>query len=115
MCMIENVTRQHLHVGNLSALQEIDIYELVFEDVLKKSDILAQWEKLQLSASVGECVATTAMCTHYSTELLKLVCEKWITVRAHSFAEGCNSKFNKYFERGTRKTLQKYGTDKSAK
>ena len=47
----------------------------------------------------------------HKMELLKEVCRTWITVRAHSFVEGCNFIFHKSLERGTRKILKSIGTE----
>ena len=50
----------------------------------------------------------------HKMELLKEVCRTWITVRAHSFVEGCNFTLHKNFEHGTRtKTLKSIGAEKA--
>ena len=104
--MVEKTTRRHLDTGNLSALQGRDINKLVIDAIFKDNQIIKHWEELTRSIP--------GRCEDYSMELLKVVCQTWITVRAHSFAEGCNSIFHKCFERGTRKTLKKSGTEKAA-
>ena len=42
----------------------------------------------------------------YSIELLKAVVRLWTTVRMHAFAKGWTMKFEKWYQKGTRKTLQ---------
>ena len=104
--MIEKATRRHLRADQLHSLQNTDLYTVVTDDVLKDVALLDVWENISKPTSQRH--------NTYSIELLKIICQLWITVRGFSFAKGCNSLFHKTFERGTRKTLSSKGTDKEA-
>ena len=104
--MMEKVIRRHLRADQLHSLQNVDLYAVVTDDIFKDTDLLEVWENVSKPSS--------QMHSAYSIELLKVVSRLWITVRGFSFAKGCNSLLHKTFERGTRKILNRMGTDKEA-
>ena len=100
------MTRRYLSQDNLSALQCVDIFSVVSDDILKDTTILELWEAISKPTSSRQ--------ERYSLELLKAICRLWLTMRGFSFSGGCNSLLHKTFERGTRETLINKGTDKEA-
>ena len=107
--MVERITRRHLNTSNLSAIEGKDINKILIDALYQDDHVVEHWR--ELTASVPGCELGHG---EHKMELLKEVCHTWITVRAHSFVEGCNSIFHKSFERGTRKTLKSIGTEKAA-
>lgn len=105
--MAEKTTRHHLNTQNLSALQGKDINKILIDAIYQDDHVIKRWR--EFIASIPGC-----QLDEHKMELLKEVCHTWITVRAHSFIEGCNSILHKCFERGTRKTLKSIGTEKAA-
>ena len=103
---MEKTTRRHLNTENLTALQEEDINKLLTDAISQDAKVVRQWQ--DLTGALSGCEIEED-----KKELLQEVIQLWITVRAHSFVEGCNSIFHKCFERGTRKTLKSVGTEKA--
>ena len=101
--LMEKITRHHLHIDNISALQARDVSELVIDTIFADNAVQKQWTEM---TRLGE---------DCSNELLTVMCKTWVTVRAHSFVQGCNSIFHKCFEHGTRKTLKTLALTKQYK
>lgn len=96
------VTRQHLNTSN--GPPSDSLHTTIKSDVFQARDIMETWDQLACRIPPGY--------ESYSLELLGEVVHLWINIRGHSFAKGWLEKFQKSFKKGTRKTLNRKGTDK---
>ena len=101
---IEMVTRHHLNFDEIQNTMGCSTQQCILNDCLRNADILQKWEVIAPLPSKYE---------KYSIELLEAVITLWTTVRCFAFAKGWNDRFQKKFiKHGTKKTLQKKGTEK---
>jgi hypothetical protein len=71
---------------------------MVFEKVICSNCIMERWERI--SKDIPQEYE------QYSLELLAKVAELWVTIRGHSFAKDWNMKFERKYQKGTRKALK---------
>ena len=97
---IEMVIRQHFSFKNVETyIPETDLCEQVHDQVLATQDIVTCWENIARNIPPKY--------EKYSVELLSKIVDLWITIRGHSFVKGWNTKFERKYKQGTRKTLAK--------
>ena len=96
---IELVVRRYLNFASLQAFElDTDLKQTILSEVLTCEAVMRHWEIIAKDIPVK--------LEEYSICLLRAIAEQWINVRGHSFAQGWTMKFEKRYERGTRKTLQ---------
>ena len=78
--MVEKITRQHLNVRNLLALQGEDVNKILIDAIYLDDNVIEHWR--ELIAPIPGC-----QLDEHKMELLKEVCRTWITARAHSFIQ----------------------------
>ena len=102
MLDVEEVVHTQLNIKNFSVptshSQDVNFSDSLIAQVIETKSVLSKWEDI------------THRIPHrfeeYSIELLKAVVRLWTTVRLHAFAKGWTMKFEKRYQKGTRKTLQ---------
>ena len=102
MLDVEEVVRTQLNIKNFSVhtshSQDGNFSDSLIAQVIETESVLSKWEDI--------AHRIPHRFEKYSIELLKAVVRLWTTVRLHVFAKGWTMKFEKWYQKGTRKTLQ---------
>lgn len=99
---IEMIVRQHFNFITMKEyVPGTDLSKQVHDQVLCNHGIVNSWEQIATDFP--------RKYEKYSVELLSVITDLWITIRGHSFAKGWNTKFEKKYKQGTRKTLANTG------
>ena len=103
MLEVEKVVRTQLNIKNFSvdashSLTDSNLSDKLIGQVIETESVLSKWE--DISHTIPHRFEK------YTIELLKAVVRLWTTMRLHAFAKGWTMKFEKRYQKGTRKTLQ---------
>ena len=102
---IDMLLRSHFNVANIQTyIPGTDLRRLVMDEIMSSENIVTKWEEV--------ASGIPPRYEKYSVELLRIVCDLWITIRGNSFAKGWTQKFERKYKKGTRKTLLPEREDK---
>ena len=98
MLDIEVVVHDYLTVQKVRDYSGVHLHQCIAEDIVGVESVLSHWEAIAFTIPQKY--------EKYSLVLLRIVVDLWITIRTHAFAKKWTMRFERRYQKGTRKSLQ---------